>query len=211
MDFNASSIGSIVQVATPTSPQVAGMIIVSGGLTVPAGWTVCNGSALDKTLYPELFSCIGAIWDTCINQLTGLPYSAPGGNLFRLPDLRGTFTVNEDVISLIKLYDDAGAIVMSGSPFVGSEFQPVSIAITGDNDLRFSRFYTCDDAVNSTQTVPSATGSNMVITVENTGDGDVTVAAQSGESINGLADKTISKYESLKIRDYATGKYIVMY
>jgi microcystin-dependent protein len=278
-----SQFPNLVQVGSPTSPGFAGMITAFAGSSVPNGWALCNGSTLDKTTYAHLFARIGTTWDTCVNPLTGAANTAPGGNLFRLPDLRGTFlrgagdfadntkdTIlggfqidqiqdpairlflasgsgssirlnaadtttsgntggtanlaesaartgtetrpqNVGVNYLIKLYDDAGAIVMSGSPFVGSEFQPAPIAITGNNALEFSKFYTCDDAADSTQTVPVATGSNKVITVENTGIGDLSVVAQSTETINGVANQVIGQFQSMKIRDYAVGKWVVMH
>jgi microcystin-dependent protein len=122
-----------------------------------------------------------------------------------------TRPVNVGVNYLIKLYDDAGSIVMSGSPFVGSEFQPAPISITGNNTLAISKFYTIDSASASTQTLPAATGSNAVITVENTGTGLVTVDGNASETINGSLNQVIGQYASLKVRDYAPGKWIIMH
>ena len=118
---------------------------------------------------------------------------------------------NVGVNYLIKLYDDAGSIVMSGSPFVGSEFQPAPITITGNNTLAISKFYTIESASASTQTLPAATGINAVITVENTGTGLVTVDGNASETINGSLNQVIGQYASLKVRDYAAGKWIVMH
>lgn len=112
---------------------------------------------------------------------------------------------------LIKLYDDAGSIVMAGSPFIGSEFQPSPLTITGNNTLSLSKFYTISDAAPTTQTLPAATGSNGVITVENTGTALVTVDGNGSETINGIANQIIGQYASLKLRDYAAGKWIVMH
>lgn len=118
---------------------------------------------------------------------------------------------NVGINYLIKLYDDAGAIVMSGSPFVGSEFQPAPITISGNNTLDYSKFYTCDSVSATTQTLPAATGSNKVITIENTNTGLLTVDGNASETINGSLNQVIGQYASLKVRDYAAGKWIVMH
>jgi microcystin-dependent protein len=118
---------------------------------------------------------------------------------------------NVGINYLIKLYDDAGSIVMAGSPFIGSEFQPSPLTITGNNTLSLSKFYTISSAAPTTQTLPAATGSNGVITVENTGTALVTVDGNGSETINGIANQIIGQYASLKLRDYAAGKWIVMH
>ena len=300
MDFLLSSVGSVVQTQTPSSPQAAGMITAFAGSTAPAGWALCDGAAVSRDSYAQLFARVGTAWGV-----------GDGSTTFNLPDLRGSFLrgaspgtrevgtsqedataangltvtgngahyhtgrtgtevdidglaaggtgvgywhpslsgnlgsgssnglasgthkhdfttstdghshgisgdtetrpANKGVNYLIKLYDDAGPITMSGAPFVGSEFQPAPIAITEDNDLEFSRFYTCNDGIDSVQTLPAATGSNKVITVENTGLGDVSVVAQSAETINGASGQIIGQYQSIKIRDYSAGKWVVMH
>jgi len=118
---------------------------------------------------------------------------------------------NVGINYVIKLYDDAGPIIMSGSPFIGTEFQPVPQLITGNNVLVVNKFYTISDIANTTQTLPAATGSNNVITVENTGTALVTVDGNGSETINGIANQIIGQYASLKLRDYAAGKWIVMH
>ena len=46
---------------------------------IPAGWMLCNGAALNKADYPELYEAIKTNW------------GEPGPDTFNLPDLRGTF------------------------------------------------------------------------------------------------------------------------
>jgi microcystin-dependent protein len=45
----------------------------------PAGWLVCDGSAVSQTTYAALFAVIGATYDV----------TSPGAGNFRVPDLRG--------------------------------------------------------------------------------------------------------------------------
>lgn len=46
----------------------------------PAGYLVCNGNAVSRTLYPDLFAAIGVTWGI-----------GDGGTTFNVPDLRGKF------------------------------------------------------------------------------------------------------------------------
>lgn len=52
---------------------------------VPAGYTLCDGRELDNNDWPDLFAAIGYAW------------GGNGGNLFRLPDMRGTFARGVDL------------------------------------------------------------------------------------------------------------------
>ena len=58
----------------------------AGSSTPPAGWLICNGSLLDRTTYPNLFSAIGTTYNT------GGESSAQ----FRIPDLRERVTSGVD-------------------------------------------------------------------------------------------------------------------
>jgi len=50
------------------------------GSTVPAGYLVCNGSAVSRTTYADLFAAIGTMYG-----------SGDGSTTFNLPDYRGMF------------------------------------------------------------------------------------------------------------------------
>jgi len=62
-----------------------GTIVAWGGApnSAPAGWMSCNGRALNKSVYKELFTAIGTSWGSA-------------GDKFNLPDLRGRFLRGED-------------------------------------------------------------------------------------------------------------------
>jgi len=49
-----------------------------GGPNLPGGWLACDGSAVSRTLYPNLYAAIGTYWGAGDNLTT-----------FNLPDLRG--------------------------------------------------------------------------------------------------------------------------
>lgn len=63
---------------TPT-----GVIHAFGGVTVPAGWLLCDGTAYSQTTYAALFAAVG------------VAFGASGGN-FNVPDLRGRFVRGTD-------------------------------------------------------------------------------------------------------------------
>lgn len=63
----------------------AGAISDYAGTTAPTGWLICDGSAVDRTTYAELFSVIGTAFG-----------SGNGSTTFNIPDLRGRVGVGLD-------------------------------------------------------------------------------------------------------------------
>lgn len=59
-----------------------GSIIPYGGYSIPAGWLACNGQAVSRTTYSELFSKIGTIYGTGDGSTT---FNIPDLNSFRTP------------------------------------------------------------------------------------------------------------------------------
>jgi microcystin-dependent protein len=57
-----------------------GLILPYGGSTAPSGWLLCDGTAVSRTEYSELFASIGEAFG-----------SGDGSTTFNLPDLRGMF------------------------------------------------------------------------------------------------------------------------
>jgi len=62
----------------------SGIIMDYGGSTAPAGWLACDGSAVSRTTYANLFTAIGTTW--CVGD---------GSTTFNLPDLRGRTTIGD--------------------------------------------------------------------------------------------------------------------
>jgi microcystin-dependent protein len=56
----------------------SGTIVAFAGNTVPAGWSLCDGSAISRTAYALLFATVGISFG-----------GGDGINTFNLPDLRG--------------------------------------------------------------------------------------------------------------------------
>lgn len=58
----------------------AGIIHMFAGNTIPAGWLLCDGSAVSRTDYAKLFSAIGTTWG-----------AGDGSTTFNLPNTIGRF------------------------------------------------------------------------------------------------------------------------
>ena len=57
-----------------------GMIASFGMSTPPTGWLACDGSAVSRSTYANLFTAIGTTWG-----------AGDGSSTFNVPDLRGAF------------------------------------------------------------------------------------------------------------------------
>lgn len=69
----------------PVAPIVAGIISPFAGSVPPMGWMICNGAAVSRTTYPDLFTAIGTTYG-----------AGDGTSTFNLPDLRGRVAVGLD-------------------------------------------------------------------------------------------------------------------
>ena len=70
------------EVAQNASAVPVGCIMPFAGpaASVPAGWMLCDGTAISRTTYANLYNVIGVAWGT-----------GDGSTTFNLPDLRGMF------------------------------------------------------------------------------------------------------------------------
>ena len=65
-----------------------GSIVAWPGPTIPTGWRLCDGGALNRTTYADLFNALGAL---------SSPYGAPDNNSFYIPNLRNRFLIGAGV------------------------------------------------------------------------------------------------------------------
>ncbi|MBU0487030.1 MAG: tail fiber protein [Bacteroidetes bacterium] len=61
-------------------PVPAGTVVAYFGTTPPSGWLLCDGTAISRTTYANLYAAIGSFCG-----------SGDGSTTFNLPDLRGVF------------------------------------------------------------------------------------------------------------------------
>jgi len=57
-----------------------GMVAPFAGTAAPSGWLECDGSAISRTTYSDLFTALGTLYGV-----------GDGSTTFNLPDLRGQF------------------------------------------------------------------------------------------------------------------------
>ncbi len=81
----AGAVGIMAPTRATDNSLPVGTIIAWGGASssIPANWMLCNGKALSKSVYTELFTAIGTSWGSA-------------GDKFNLPDLRGRFLRGDD-------------------------------------------------------------------------------------------------------------------
>jgi microcystin-dependent protein len=77
---NLSALANNVVQTTPV-----GVIEAFAGVNAPAGWLFCDGSAVSRIQYPELFSALSTTYG-----------SGDGSTTFNLPDLRGRVPAGKD-------------------------------------------------------------------------------------------------------------------
>ena len=79
-DNNMNEIKNAVNTNTPV-----GSISLFAGKTAPNGWLICDGSAVSRTTYANLFSVIGTTYGT-----------GDGSTTFNIPNLKGRVPVGVD-------------------------------------------------------------------------------------------------------------------
>ncbi len=85
------SVGDANNKAVPVMP--VGCVIPFAGAAAPTGWLLCQGQAVSRTTYAQLFSVIGTTYG-----------SGDGSTTFNLPDMRGRVAVGSDANSLGTLH-----------------------------------------------------------------------------------------------------------
>jgi microcystin-dependent protein len=71
--------------AHPALQTPPGALMAFAGATAPAGWLLCNGQAVSRTVYAALFTTLGTTYG-----------SGDGSTTFNLPDLRGRNVIGLD-------------------------------------------------------------------------------------------------------------------
>ena len=77
--------GALLKESMSIRPEAIGKIIMFAGNTAPEGTLYCNGAAISRTTYSELFAAIGTTYG-----------AGDGSTTFNVPDLRGRWIVGAD-------------------------------------------------------------------------------------------------------------------
>lgn len=102
--------GALLKESMSIRPEAIGKIIMFAGNTAPEGTLYCNGAAISRTTYSELFAAIGTTYG-----------AGDGATTFNIPDLRDKWAVGSGT-----LYAQ-GASVAEGLPNVNGIAGPTNI------------------------------------------------------------------------------------
>ncbi|MCY4525164.1 MAG: tail fiber protein [Anaerolineaceae bacterium] len=84
-NIRISTVDSDEEETTVSNGNTTGMIQIYAGSAAPDGWLLCNGAAVSRATYADLFTVIGT------------DYGVGNANTtFNLPDLRGRFPLGKD-------------------------------------------------------------------------------------------------------------------
>ena len=124
-----NSSGEIDGTFSGSLPTFVGMIAPFAMSTPPTGWLACDGSAISRSTYADLFTAIGTTWG-----------AGDGSSTFALPDLEGAFlrgTGSHGTSNMADGNDFAGPSVGSfeNDQFQGHGHTLYSKGGYGSNDL----------------------------------------------------------------------------
>lgn len=117
-----------------------GTIIIWGADTAPAGYLICNGAAISRTTYANLFNVIGTIWgvgdgNTTFNLPNFVGRYPKGGIVGRyggsaVPNIKANWNCR-GVRAEVILFGGTGAIVTDTSVLAGGSSASASTGFTG--------------------------------------------------------------------------------
>jgi microcystin-dependent protein len=93
----------------------SGMVVDFAGSTAPEGWLECDGSAVSRTTYADLFAAIGVIHG-----------SGDGSTTFNLPDARGIFRRGRQVLTTVS---GSGSAASNNATFTAHGFNRTGIKV----------------------------------------------------------------------------------
>lgn len=99
-----AQLSAVANVAVPTIP--VGSLQSYAGPNAPYGWLLCDGSAVSRTQYPDLYSALGTAYG-----------SGNGSTTFNIPDMRGRMPVGKGTHSdVATLGNNDGVAVANRRP-----------------------------------------------------------------------------------------------
>lgn len=94
----------LIPATTLFADNPIGTILAYGGATAPKGWFLCQGQAISRTEYSELFSVIGTSFG-----------NGDGTTTFNLPDLRNKFAEGSSTSNVLGSEKSAGLPNIKGN------------------------------------------------------------------------------------------------
>lgn len=127
------------------TPEKVGTIKAYGGETAPVGWLICDGSAISRELYAELFGVIGTTYGAGDGSTT---FNIPNGvvPVGSVAPAKGNniamgFTDSSNNYGLCKDYINPGAkyhLLSGATSGYGGQVGKTTLAnISGDNEILY--------------------------------------------------------------------------
>jgi len=117
------SSGNVTLAGNLSAPNFVGMIAPFAMSSTPTGWLSCDGSAVSRTTYANLFTVISTIWGV-----------GDGSTTFNLPDLRGAFLRGSGTHGSETMADSNSFAGPSVGSFEDDGFQGFQVGATEDPD-----------------------------------------------------------------------------
>lgn len=111
-----------------------GVIVAYGGTAAPAGWLLCNGAAVSRTTYADLYNVISTRYG-----------AGDGTTTFNVPDLRSRIPVGQATATAAVVTGDVGSHTHTGPTGAGSAHTHTGTSAAGSSHSH-------------SVTLPSATG-----------------------------------------------------
>ena len=80
-----SGLADYIPFTGPPASLPSGMVTMTAANTAPTGWQICNGAAISRTTYADLFTAIGTTYGV-----------GNGSTTFNIPDMRGRVVAGAD-------------------------------------------------------------------------------------------------------------------
>ena len=109
--------GDAVNVAQLDANKTVGEVSMYSGASAPTGWLICDGSAVSRTTYSDLFTVVSTTYGV-----------GDGATTFNLPDLQGNFVIgksgsyalaatggSKDAVAVNHGHSDTFSVASSGS------------------------------------------------------------------------------------------------
>lgn len=122
VDFNRRIAGATNSLARSHGNASVGDVKAIAGATLPTNWLYCDGSAVSRSGFPQLFAELGIKWG-----------AGNGATTFNLPDMRGTGPVA--AVSAPATVIAGGGVTVVGVPATAG-----ATGGTGDNTVTGGRW-----------------------------------------------------------------------
>jgi microcystin-dependent protein len=131
----------------------AGDIILFGGTALPAGYLFCDGSAVSRTSYANLFAAIGTAWG-----------AGDGSTTFNIPDMRGYFARGWNHSS----GNDPDSATRTGGDAVGSSQTSAQQRVYGAYSVNYSPLSGGSGSFTTSSSTSRQTSTNNSATLNST-------------------------------------------